>query len=402
AEVEPFLREILHKARTDMEWKFPQREPRERISQWFDHEEKLLAELLSDCAGGSLVDMYHDWLSRYLSEWVTLDATSSLFACGADPMRTALLEVFTANYDLAAGLYNQAVAETTVGLRPLNTSDGELPFFAVLDYRGHRVRVPALLRGESIHLGEKTFKLAPGRLLPVEELRSAGFCCLAGKAVVLAIQARLGPGGNPLALPYRGSLYMPAADKLAEKLTARRLLPGRVHPVVRIRLGLLDHMKSLDTIIRLPEHLRACFGEEEIPARQLGKNYRAMAAEAAKRLQKFADASFRRKWQEETFEKLAAEIKTLDARRRKLAETDPKGKEIRELSWWIKSIRNEMLEGLLRQIARDWQVSHIDYWDSRGAIWLSCIALGGEEFYDKVIDAAEIYTESFPEGRRGE
>jgi len=35
----------------------------------------------------------------------------------------------------------------------------------------------------------------------------------------------------------------------------------------------------------------------------------------------------------------------------------------------------------------------MDYWDSRGAILPWCLALGGEQFYHRVVQGARIYEE---------
>ena len=43
-------------------------------------------------------------------------------------------------------------------------------------------------------------------------------------------------------------------------------------------------------------------------------------------------------------------------------------------------------------------VRDIDYWDSRGALWPWCVALGGQEFYNQVVAQAEIYRQAPPAG----
>jgi hypothetical protein len=55
-----------------------------------------------------------------------------------------------------------------------------------------------------------------------------------------------------------------------------------------------------------------------------------------------------------------------------------------------------MLRRMVEQIALDWQVRDIDYWDSRGGLLPWCVAMGGQEFYNHVVGSAEIYQEPQP------
>ena len=395
AETAPWLARLLDKARADMLRCFPDAGARGRLEAWFAAERARVDRLIARHAGDRLVELYRGWMAAQVGEGVEVGAASALLACGADETRTALLEVFLRDYDRAAGLYNQAVAAAD-GLRKLRTADGELPFFALLDHRGHRVRTGVWLDGRRIRIGERTFDLASGRRLPIDALKADGVRCLSGKAALLVIQVRIGPAGEPLALPYRGSPYMPAAFALERKLYDAGLLLGEVRPVVRVRLRLLDRLASLDTVIRLPWHLAAAFGRGEIPARELAAGHAGVAADAAGRLEVFRTAAGREKWQTDTFPGLTGQIGQLDARRRRLARADAKSEELRAVWKQLKAARVDLLDRTLRQIARDWQVSQVGYWDSRGAVLPWCIALGGESFYDEVIANAEIYEEPAP------
>ena len=194
-------------------------------------------------------------------------------------------------------------------------------------------------------------------------------------------------------LPYRGSEYMPAAHRLAEKLTAARLLPAELHPLLRLRFRLLDRMRELRTTIRLPAHLAEHFGAECIPAAELGEGYAAAADEAATRLESFKDQSARRRWQEANQPKLTAAIAEIDARRRQLAAGPPDPQQIRPLWTRAKALQAELLDKTVRQVARDWQLREIDFWDSRGALLPWCLALGGQAFYNDLIAKAQLYEE---------
>ena len=397
AETAGLLVRLMDKAAEDMLRAFPSPDAHGRLREWFARERGRLDRWLAEHAGGKLVDLYRTWLAEYLGGAVELDLTSNLFACRAGAGRTELLEVFLADYDLAAGLYNEAVAETDTRLRPLNTADGELPFFAALDRQGHFVRTGVSLRSGELVIAERAFPLGGGNRPPLEALAEAGIRCLAGKAVVLAIQVRLGDTGRPLALPYRGSQYMPASHRLAEKLTAAGLLPAAPRPIVRVRVRLLERMRSVDTTIRLPEHLAAAFGRDEISTRQFAEAHQALSAEAASRLESLKTPEGRRQWQARCFGELVAELAELDRRRRELARTDPAPEKIRPLSHRARALQAELLDRGLRQIARDYQLSRIDYWDSRGAICPWAVALGGEGFYNDLIQRAEVYEEPHPE-----
>jgi len=390
AETAPFVRELLGLARADVLRRFPAPDCRRRAEEWFARETARVEGMLGRTAGGRLVELYGAWLGEHLGDAVRLERASSLFAVGADPARTALLEVFCRDYERAAGLYNEAVAETSCGLRGLRTDAGELPFFACLDRDGHLVRTGVLLERGRLRIGERTLALGRGGRLPQAELSAAGVRCLVGKAAVLVLQARL---TAPLAVPYRGSSYMPAAHALAAKLGAAGLLPGPLHPVLRVRFGLLDHMRRSDAPVRLPEHLQAAFGAEEVPARRIGEGWAAAAAEAGERLRGFADNATRRRWQQEACREVFAEIADLDTRRRALARTDPKSPEIRQLSHRVRRLEAELTDRTLRQIARDWQLSRIDYWDSRGALLPWAVALGGEGLYARLLAEAEVRPE---------
>jgi len=398
AEVRDFLRRIMRIARDNMFATFPEKAPRKRLADWFRREEALVDTLLSELADRPLVDLYHAWLRHYLPPGVKLDRTSSLFACGGRHQGTELLELFVADYDRAAGLYNEALSEAATGLRGLRTRDGELPFFAVMERSGHLVRTPAALDGKELILAGRAFTLETGGRIPMRALADAGVRCLVGKALLLVIQVRLAPGGSPLAMPHRGSLYMPASNRLMEKLAAAGMLPAKLHPIVRVKFGLLERMKSLETIIRLPNHLAPSFGKEEISARELAENYPQVADDARRRLESFRDPALREAWRRWRFPELVRSMEEADRKRAELARAGADPSRTRALWDKVKQLRRRLLERTVRQIARDFQARDIDYYDSRGALWPWSVALGGQRFYAELVGRAEIYTEPVPEG----
>jgi hypothetical protein len=375
--------------------RFPDPAARRRIEEWFASESARLQRLLADHAAAKLVDLYRAWMGQLLGETVELDAASSLAALEPQAPGVALLETFCAHYAAAAALYNEAVRHADIGLKPLDADRGELPFFAALSYEGHLVRTDVFYRDGALHVADESFALAGGRV-PLKALRAAGVVGLSGKAVMLAIQVRWGPGGAELALPHRGSFYMSAAQQLVGLLRRAGVLAGEVRPLVRVRFRLLDRIRSLDTVIRLPEHLAGAFGAAEVPARRLGEQWADLAREASERLERFKTDEGRRTWQRDSHAMLASEIGRLDARRRELAAREPKSPALREVWKQLKPLQRDLADATLRQIARDWQVAQLDYWDGRGAIWPWCVALGGRDFYNQVIAQAEITREEVP------
>lgn len=401
AETRCFLYELFRRARENTLHTFPQAAAQERTREWFRAEQERIEGLMEQCADARLVDLYRLWLQDYLpADAVRVDLTSSLFARAADPARTALLEIFLADYPRASTLYNEALEETNSPLRPLKRSEGELPFYAILQYQGHLARAATFLRDGELLLGHQSFPLAdPGRL-PLDALAEAGVQVLCGKALLLIIQARIGSAGRPLVLPHRGSAYMPAVNRLVERLAEQGLMPAELHPIIRVRFHLLDRMASLDAIIRLPGHLVPYFGRAEVTAKELAAEHEAIAKAAAQRLEAFQDEKARQAWQRENLPELTQALAANEERRRQLAFADTTPEQMSGIWTETKALQLELLDQTLRQIARDHQARDLGYWDSRGALLPWCIALGGKGFYDHLIANAKLYEEPVPESCR--
>jgi hypothetical protein len=390
-EVEDFLRQILGIAREDMLRSFPAASSVAATKEWFASQELQLNAWLKSGVE-RLIDIYTRWIKSSVSGGAATALASRLFALEPGH-RTELLELFTRDYELLAGLYNQALHESQLGLRPLNTGQGELPFFGVFAHEGHLVRSAARLEGRDVVIGLRSFPLGAGGSLPLEAMREAGVQALPGKAIVLALQVRAGPAGQPLALPFGGSVYMPTSFALERLVRDRGLFPHAVQPVVRVRFHFLDRLRELETVIHLPEHLQPYFGRSDVPARDLGNEWPSIQSQARERLEKFRDAAYHLDWARQTQPDLALEIAHLDARRRELAAANSKDPQLRLLWKALKPLQTRQLEATVRQVARDWQAAGIDFYDSRGALWPWCVALGGQEFYWRMIREAEIYEE---------
>ncbi len=392
AETADFIWDVFDKAKADMFAAFPDSTSQKRLTEWFSGERAAVSKLLDANSSSGLAGLYRNWLGKYMGDSVKLDLTSNFFAVGVGPGRTALLELFLSQYDLATKLYNEAIAESGVELRPLKIDQGELPFFAALTHQGHKVRTHCYFRDGQLIIADRAFPVIDGRL-PIAELQRAGIQCLAGKAILLVIQVRLDQTGGPLALPHNGSLYISASHALAEKLSQQNLLSGKLQPICRVKFNLLDRLSQIKTTIHLPGYLARAIGKAEIPASTLGENWRAISQEAASRLEKMTDSTHRQAWQAEKFEKTTKEIETLDSRRRTLAKTDTKTQEIRNISHKIRTMKRDILAGTLEMIADDWHLAQIEYWDSRGALLPWSIALDGEKFYDDLLARAELVFE---------
>ncbi|MBN1943308.1 MAG: hypothetical protein JW849_08445 [Phycisphaerae bacterium] len=394
AQVAPFVRQIISLAEEDCLRCFPADESRRRTRDWFAAEKQRVERLLDACAEKPLPELYCLWMSEHLpAGGASMDQAGRLFALGGSPDRDAMLKLFLRDYDLAAGLYNQAVRETDVGVHELDVKHGEAPFFAFGLWQNHRARCELRIQNGAMVLAGETFAAPEGRI-PVEALRKAGVTGLAGKAVVLALQVRLPPGGAPLALPHGGSVYMPACHRFVALLREHNLLPAESAPVVRVRFRLLDRLRRLQTPICLPAHLTDAFGREEIPARVLGENWAGVAAEAKQRLADFRDPARRAAWQEAALPKQMQALAELQREKRRQAEENPKNPRSRELWKQIKEVQNDILAQTLGRVSLDWQAAQLEFYDSRGAILPWSAALGGEAFYHDVIGRAEIREET--------
>ncbi len=397
AETAPFIRELLNKARQDTLRSFPAKASRERANEWFDRETALVERLLGELSGGRLVDLYERWMAAHLGHAgrsVRLDLTSRLFACDKpDAPGLRMVRPFVADYAAAAGMYNDAIAETNMALRPLDTKAGELPLFAMLARDGHFVRTGVFLRDGAVEIDGRSFTTGKDGVPATADLAVAGIQCLVGKAMLLVSQVRMGPAGDALAVPYRGSAYMPAAHALVRKLAAAGMVAGPLRPIVRVRLRLLDRLRELDTPIRLPAWLAEAVGEEEVPARRLGQAWQDLANQARSRLDSFRDDAARRQWQVQEMPDLHAEMAALNDRRRDLAAKDPKAPKLREIWKTVSGLQITILDRTVRRIDADSQLADLDFYDTRGAALPWCVALGGESFYNEVIEKAELKEE---------
>jgi hypothetical protein len=392
----PFLLCILGLARQNCIERFSSLDARSRTRAWFSLEEERLQELIIEAGADSLADLYIAWLRKHspANTHTKISTTRNLFSFDHNPAAIEVLQAFTKDYPLACELYNTAVAETEVGVRPLDTDAGELPFYAITHHHGHLVRTGCHLEDGLLRIQGRTYRLGPEGQLPVDALHKAGIEGLVGKAIVLVTQVRAGDKGRPLALPHQGSLYMPAAHQLTRGLLDNGLLDQPIHPIQRVRFYLLDRMSNLTTTIGLPDHLSAAYGTDELTAHHFSATYRDVIQSSRDRLDELSDDTQRKAWIDREYPKVSRAINRLIERKRTLAAENPKAPELRELGAQLRAMRSTILTQLMRQVSNDLQTLEMEYWDSRGGILPWCMSLGGQEFYDLVIDQAEILAET--------
>lgn len=395
-EIEPFLRQLLQHARQDLLHAFPDADAQKRIENWFDTEQNRLDDLLRDFNNSTLPRLYHGWLSSYLNDGaVALDYTSKYLslAKAREQPESPLINTILKHYAKFADCYNQAVAETATGIAPLDVGRGELPFFAVWSDDQSMVRAPMFVQDGQLSAGDNAWDLTPAGELPFEALQRDGVTAVVGKALVLVLQVRLPPYSIPLVLPYQGSLYMPAAHRLGELLLERDLIPQAPVPVYRVRFRLLEQMREADVIMRPPPYLRGYLGSDELNAGDFAEQLPECVTRARETLANLKDDDSRQSESARLTPNLTAKIQELETRQRELAR-DPKTRSQASAVWQdIKQLRTKQLVQLMDAIVDALHVANIEYWDSRGALLPWSIALGGQAFYENLLESAEIYAE---------
>jgi len=396
AEIAPFLLEVVEHARRNVEESFPEESARRRTATWFERESALVRKLLAECADGFLVDLYRRWLRAHVPEGVGIAVTSDLLSLGrADAPHHELFAAFLSDYERLAALYNEAIADTDVGLSPLDQRQGELPFFVVLRREGRLVRASAALRAGRLTAGDLSWPL-PGRAgrLPLAGMREAGVVCVAGKALLLVLHARFNPGGAVLVLPHMGSLYMPAAHAFERKLREAGLLQRETFPLHRVKFDFIDRWRGCRTIVRLPEYLHRAFGGAEMQAAEFAEEAPRRVAEAGRRLETMRTAAGRQRQRGELFGAELERRQALEARRRELARAPATRPQAGRIWDEVKELDRDLLSREVEWLVQELRVADLEYWNSRGALAPWSVALGGEALYERVLSEAQVYPES--------
>ena len=392
-EVRPHLLELIDHAQRDLEKRFPEKDARQRIREWFADEQATLKDLLEQHADGRLVELYASWLQAHVPRLPTR-LTSDLFDLDAGDERQHLLNLFLNRYDDMATLYNEALEESGSDLNRLQSDAGQLPFFAVRRHHGHLVRTGVKLADNHLVTDDgQQWPLRDG-CLPAEGMQRDGVLCLPGKALLLVLQARLGKERPALALPYLGSLYMPAAYALQRKLQKRGYLPADLPPVLRVKFDFIRNWRSCDTAVRPPSHLHGVFSADELPASQLAAELDSVLQRARGELDAMSSDDGRKSWQLTFCAEAVQERDAVEARRRELVQNPETRDQAKPLWEDVKKLDRDILKKTADHAIRNLHILDLQYWNSRGAILPWSIALGGRAFYDKLLAQTRIYAET--------
>lgn len=397
AETLPHIQQLLAIAERDMTRSFPESAPRQRLEAWFAAERQAMDRLTGNRSPEEpLVELYRDWMTRHVPD-AAYALTSERFAIGnPDNANGPLVHLFLNQYEKAGEIYNQAIASTGVGLNKLATKSGELPFFLVWRRGGGLCRTSAALDGRTLVAADHGWRLhetARGWQLPAGQMMADGVCAVAGKALLLVLQARMGEDGRALALPYRGSSYMPAAYAFERELCAENLISEPIHPIYRVKINFLDSLRESSVMIRLPDHLAGAFGREELPACTFAEQLPDIVDMAQTALWRATSDTGRRQLLEELTPSLEAAANELEQTRRTLA-ANPETRDKASALWDdLKALRQRQWETFVDFIVARLHVADLDYFNSRGAILPWSIALGGMEHYRRLIATAEVYEE---------
>jgi hypothetical protein len=392
AEAGPFVRQLLDHARQDLLERFPEPEPQQRLRDWFAAQHALATAVIESEPQAPLTELYRRWLLACLGPSTRLALTSERFALRRLADHDPLLRLFLERYPEAADAYNTALQQTATGMTPLRVAEGELPFFVIVRQEGRLLRSAATWRAGAIEAGGRGWRLEGGRL-PVAEMERDGVVALAGKALLLVLQARLGAEGATLALPYQGSLYMPAAYAFERLLRERGLLRETARPVLRVRFRFLEHWRGCCTRVRPPAYLRQALGIDEAPAAEVGEALGAAMTAARHTLAALRDPAQRDALVRQRFAGWSAEREALDAERRQIA-ADPQRRPEATAIWQrVKDLDRQIAAAQAEWVVQLLRLLDVAYYDSRGALLPWCIGLAGEALYRRVVAEAEITPE---------
>jgi len=393
-EAMPFIRLLWLKARQDMDHAFPDRDAQARLDDWFREELHCLECWNRELIGKSLAELYRRWMTRNLPSSISVDLTSSIFSLDHAPTPGhRLLLRFVTDYDRLSALYNAAVDEAPVGVARLNTKRGELPFFLVWRRQGHWVRTEVLLDDGRLDAGFEVWDATGPVQDLVRRMKEAGVVAMAGKALLLVLQVRLGPDAPSLLLPENGSLYMPAAFCLEAKLRAAGVVPPGLPPVRRVCLGFLDHLRESRVRIALPSYLSVVLGERQMTAADLGTALPDAMEQAERTLASLHTIPGRETLLDRLCPDLRHGVEAMESRRRELARDPARRGEAADLWDRIRTQRRQVLEQFVEFTIAQLHVRAVGNWNSRGALLPWSIALGGRRFYDRLIANAKIVEE---------
>jgi len=394
-QIAPYLQKIIQHAHNNLLETFPQNHAQTRINNWFISEQNLLNSLLTKYKNKKLIHLYQAWTKHHLPKTIKIDFTSTYFTNQEyNKPFYQLINHFLNNYQQLATLYNQAIIQSKVGLNQLRTKTGDLPIFAVIKKQGILMRTSLRLQDNTICAGEFRWSLNKGaNPIPLAAMQKDGVTCLVGKALLLILQARFKPHGSILALPYLGSLYLPAAKQFEKLLQQQNLLPAPTNPIYRIKFNTYNHWQNYQTTINLPQYLHETFNCKQIQTKQFKKQWTNICTQIKNTLQKMQNEKQRETILSQKYPKLYAQRKKLNQQRQIFAK-NPQTRPQAKILWdKIKPLDEQILKQQYQWLVNMQQTLNLEYYNSRGAIMPWSIAIGGKQLYQQILQQAEIYQE---------
>jgi len=164
--------------------------------------------------------------------------------------------------------------------------------------------------------------------------------------------------------------------------------------VLRVRFRFFDHWRGCVTFVRPPPYLQQALGVAELRAADLAEALVGGMAAARADLAAWSDDSRRDALGRQQFPGLSAERDRLDHERRAAAADPARRPEATVLWQRIKEVDRQMAQAQAEWLLQRLRLLDLAYYDSRGALLPWCLALGGEDLYQRLLRAAELTSES--------
>jgi len=379
----PFIQQLLALAEADILERFIDAPSQERIKIWFKNERAILDQLWDKAA--DLATFYQAWIRAHLPS-AQLELTSELFSeKQMAHLNFDLLKKIIKDYPLFQKIYNQSLEESGVELTPLR--HGALPFFATYKVNGQQVRSGLQLLDGQIKIADQSFDSN----ISFDDFFNK-VDILVGKALLLIITVRDYHIGHPLVLPELGSLYTPAAVKLAEKMQAHDFIDHLPHSIFRLQFNFIDQLKNSKSTISIPKHLQYRLGTQ-LTACELARQLPIAIAEAKDTLNQLKDPEKRVHYFSLWTPKLSLKIDLLKKTKEICGKDPDRRHECPQLWAEIKKHEQEKELTCFQRIIDLVQTTEMTYWNSRGALKPWSIAAGGESFYQQLLKSSKLREE---------
>ncbi|WP_127531624.1 hypothetical protein [Paenibacillus kobensis] len=373
------------------------------IDRWKSDFEEAVESDSTRTLSGSIVA----WMRKRYGSAVEFSSTFEYFRVSPKNRdRFSFFIDYLADYGRYSTAYNAALQSCGSSITPIDTKSGGLPFYGVKRVNGQLCRYPFVYREGKLHFNDAEITLSSDPWLDVLDLSTkCQIESIVGKAIPLMMQIRNQSSGNAVTMPMMGSPYMRVVDQYADLLyrqDARKNNPNGINKVIMVDFDVYGAMEQADFLFRLPPFLQKEFGCEIIHARDFPRLARAKSAEAKRVLERcLIGADERTQVYIEKFPTLAGTMDELEEKRKKIGKElsgTSRGTEAyhqlmeRFLSVKVEHKRKqkEFITEKSKFLFQQWHVSGIDYWNHRGSIELWATALGGEEFYQQIIEKSSL------------